>query len=86
MQITKEPPQAPAVPATALAAAASNKNVAAQPDKGLNKMLGDAKNMNTAAAASSVEIGRAHVNSSHTVISYAVFCLKKKTYSNSLTA
>ena len=24
------------------------------------------------------EIGRAHVNSSHTVISYAVFCLKKK--------
>src|SRR6478735_6568413 len=25
-----------------------------------------------------VEIGRAHVNSSHLVISYAVFCLKKK--------
>ena len=25
------------------------------------------------------EIGRAHSNSSHTVISYAVFCLKKKT-------
>src|SRR2546426_9307828 len=24
------------------------------------------------------EIGRAHVNSSHLVISYAVFCLKKK--------
>src|SRR5947207_12365465 len=24
------------------------------------------------------KIGRAHVNSSHTVISYAVFCLKKK--------
>src|SRR5438034_1001352 len=26
-----------------------------------------------------IEIGRAHVCSSHTVISYAVFCLKKKT-------
>src|SRR5947207_12074472 len=25
------------------------------------------------------EIGRAHLNSSHTVTSYAVFCLKKKT-------
>src|SRR4051795_10869129 len=25
------------------------------------------------------KIGRAHVNSSHTLISYAVFCLKKKT-------
>src|SRR4029453_19502725 len=33
------------------------------------------------------EIGRAHVsNSSHTVISYAVFCLKKKTATiNSIT-
>src|SRR3954449_1417106 len=26
----------------------------------------------------SIEIGRAHVCSSHTLISYAVFCLKKK--------
>src|SRR2546426_2260273 len=26
----------------------------------------------------SMEIGRAHLNSSHLVISYAVFCLKKK--------
>src|SRR2546426_3660434 len=28
--------------------------------------------------AAAKEIGRAHVNSSHLVISYAVFCLKKK--------
>src|SRR6266446_9439593 len=28
--------------------------------------------------AAPVKIGRAHVNSSHLVISYAVFCLKKK--------
>ena len=28
------------------------------------------------------EIGRAHVELSHTVISYAVFCLKKKTKKN----
>src|SRR5215204_3827584 len=30
------------------------------------------------AATAMSEIGRAHLNSSHTVISYAVFCLKKK--------
>src|SRR6266446_3203949 len=30
------------------------------------------------------EIGRAHVNSSHLVISYAVFCLKKKKKQNTL--
>ena len=29
-------------------------------------------------ADDSIEIGRAHVNSSHITISYAVFCLKKK--------
>src|SRR5207244_6899846 len=27
--------------------------------------------------AATIEIGRAHVNSSHQIISYAVFCLKK---------
>src|SRR2546427_7954407 len=31
------------------------------------------------------EIGRAHVNSSHSQISYAVFCLKKKKKSNKQT-
>src|SRR5690349_23135655 len=30
-----------------------------------------------------LEIGRAHVNSSHVEISYAVFCLKKKKKTNS---
>src|SRR5207248_11776912 len=31
-----------------------------------------------ASGAKGIEIGRAHVNSSHRTISYAVFCLKKK--------
>src|SRR5256885_12005080 len=35
---------------------------------------------NTAVNVAALEIGRAHVNSSHLVISYAVFCLKKKTH------
>src|SRR5258708_10031962 len=32
-----------------------------------------------------VEIGRARLNSSHQIISYAVFCLKKKKLASSLT-
>src|SRR6266540_2403270 len=35
--------------------------------------------------ADGVEIGRAHVNSSHITISYAVFCLKKKKQTSKIT-
>src|SRR5258708_26584644 len=38
----------------------------------------DGRSRSEAGLRRRVQIGRAHVNSSHQIISYAVFCLKKK--------